>query len=185
MGVMTLWALYAYDLPILTDPAKGLGFKWWLLPHALAGTIAFLIGPLQFSATLRNANWKRHRLLGQIYVTAVTLSALLAIGITVWHQEFGQVQLLVQSLAWLLCTWCAFLSARNRNQAVHRLWAARSYSLTFFFVTIRLALGAFFPTATPEQIVEIAWVLMVAALVIPDLLMSGGALRPWKKQGLA
>ncbi|MFO1247325.1 MAG: hypothetical protein U1E93_03675 [Alphaproteobacteria bacterium] len=56
LGLMTLWALYMYELPIIYDAknvARLMGFGWVLLPHGLAGLIAFLIGPLQFSDSLR------------------------------------------------------------------------------------------------------------------------------------
>ncbi len=46
--------------------------KWILLPHAVGASVAFLIGPFQFSSYLRKKNLKLHRLLGKIYVGAIT-----------------------------------------------------------------------------------------------------------------
>ncbi len=184
MGALTLWALYVYDLPILND-AKNLGrlmgFKAVLLPHGLAGVIAFLIGPLQFSSTLRARNLQLHRRLGQTYVASVTLAALLALVIALRFEDFGITELVFQAVIWLVCTHCAWFAARNGNITVHKLWVARSYSLTFVFVTNRLVLGQFLPGASNWAINDASWAVLLVALVIPDLIMSGGAIRPWKR----
>ena len=36
-------------------------FRWWLLPHGLAGVCAIFLGPLQFSDRLRQRYTKLHR----------------------------------------------------------------------------------------------------------------------------
>jgi hypothetical protein len=35
-------------------------FKWWLLPHGIAGACALLLGPMQFSDRLRQRFTKMH-----------------------------------------------------------------------------------------------------------------------------
>src|ERR1700693_2410598 len=45
-------------------------FKWWLLPHGLAGACALLLVPMQFSDRLRRRFAKVHRVHGRIYVTS-------------------------------------------------------------------------------------------------------------------
>jgi hypothetical protein len=44
----------------------------------------------------------------------------------------------MQSAAWMVCTTAAFLTARNRQIAQHRQWMARSYAVTFTFVSSRV-----------------------------------------------
>ena len=56
-GLATLFVFYVYEAPFL-DPHSPAwqhvaGVKWWLLPHATAGTVALLLAPFQFSARLR------------------------------------------------------------------------------------------------------------------------------------
>src|SRR5512142_348896 len=46
-------------------------FKWWLLPHGIAGACALLLGPMQFSDRLRQRFTKMHRIVGRIYVAGV------------------------------------------------------------------------------------------------------------------
>jgi len=43
-------------------------FRWWLLPHGLAGACAIFLGPLQFSDRLRARYTKLHRVIGRIYI---------------------------------------------------------------------------------------------------------------------
>lgn len=44
----------------------------------------------------------------------------------------------MQAAAWMVCTAAAFMTARNRQIAAHRQWMARSYAVTFTFVSSRV-----------------------------------------------
>jgi hypothetical protein len=44
----------------------------------------------------------------------------------------------MQGAAWIVCTSAAVIAARNRQIAVHRQWMARSYAVTFTFVSTRV-----------------------------------------------
>src|SRR5262252_10649442 len=72
--------MFAYVIPhdesFLVNPKDPIWqhyepFKWWLLPHGLAGACALLLGPLQFSNRLRLRFRELHRVLGRIYVAGV------------------------------------------------------------------------------------------------------------------
>jgi hypothetical protein len=39
-------------------------FKWWLLPHGLAGACAIFLGPMQFSDRLRQRYLRLHKTIG-------------------------------------------------------------------------------------------------------------------------
>ena len=86
-----------------------------------------------------------------------------------------------QAVAWLVCTYAAWFAARGRNISQHKLWMARSYGLSFIFVTSRAVLGTFFVGASNWAINDVTWALLVAALVIPDLIMAGNAINPFKR----
>ena len=184
MGLMTLVALYAYDLPMLkpgnADLARLKTYGWWLPAHALFGVTAFLIGPFQFSATLRARNLKLHRRLGQTYVGAVTLAAAMALVIDFRFEAFAITQVAAQAVVWLICTHAAWFAARNKRIEQHKLWMARSYGLSFIFVTSRAVLG-FMPGASNWAVNDVLWALLLAAIVIPDLIMTAPAIRPWRK----
>jgi hypothetical protein len=58
----------------------------------------------------------------------------------------------VQISLWILCTLAAFITARNRQIAVHRQWMIRSYAITFTFIANRvLNLWPRFFNLTPNQ----------------------------------
>src|SRR6185436_7719573 len=50
-------------------------FKWWLLPHAIAGLPVMLLPPLLFSERLRRRFTKLHRLGGRLYVMGALILA--------------------------------------------------------------------------------------------------------------
>src|SRR5207237_4642179 len=57
IGVMFVYVL-THSERFLIDPADRewmhiQTFKWWLLPHAIAGACAMILGPMQFSDRLR------------------------------------------------------------------------------------------------------------------------------------
>lgn len=123
---------HPYRLVLIHDRAL-------LIPHAIAGTLAFVSGPLQFSSRLRARNLQLHRILGRVYVfsvlTAATFGLFIELGARVHDDFFGVI---VQISLWVICTVIAFLTARNRQIAAHRQWMVRSYSITFTFIANRL-----------------------------------------------
>ena len=120
---------HAYRLQVIAD--RGL-----LIPHTLCGTFALLAGPLQFSSRLRQRHLKLHRVLGRIYFGSVIVGAFT--GIVLAAGRPGLPGTAMQGAAWIVCTTAAVIAARNRQIAVHRQWMARSYAVTFTFVSSRV-----------------------------------------------
>jgi uncharacterized membrane protein len=120
---------HAYRLQVIAD-------RQLLIPHVLAGIIALLAGPVQFSSRLRLRHLKFHRVLGRIYVIAVFIGAFT--GIALANGRPGLPGTSMQAAAWIVCTTAALITARNRQIAVHRQWMARSYAVTFTFVSSRV-----------------------------------------------
>jgi uncharacterized membrane protein len=120
---------HAYRLQVIAD--RGL-----LIPHTLAGIFALLIGPINFSSRIRNRFLKFHRVLGRIYVVSVFVGA--ATGVALASGRPGFPGTCGQAAAWIVCTAAAFITARNRHIVQHRQWMARSYAVTFTFVSSRV-----------------------------------------------
>jgi len=120
---------HAYRLQVIAD-------RQLLIPHTLAGTFALLAGPLQFSTRFRQRHLQLHRLLGRIYVVSVFVGSFTGIALA-WGRP-GLPGTSMQAVAWMVCTTAAFMTARNRQIAVHRQWMARSYAVTFTFVSSRV-----------------------------------------------
>ena len=120
---------HAYRLQVIAD-------RQLLIPHTLAGTFALLVGPLQFSTRFQQRHLTVHRVLGRIYVASVFVGSFTGIALA-WGRP-GLPGTSMQAAAWIVCTTAAFLTARNRQIAVHRQWMARSYAVTFTFVSSRV-----------------------------------------------
>jgi uncharacterized membrane protein len=120
---------HAYRLQVIAD--RGL-----LIPHTLAGIFALLIGPINFSSRIRQRHLTLHRVLGRIYVVSVFVGSFTGIALA-WGRP-GLPGTSMQAAAWMVCTTAALLTARNRQIVQHRQWMARSYAVTFTFISSRV-----------------------------------------------
>jgi uncharacterized membrane protein len=120
---------HAYRLQVIAD-------RHLLIPHTLCGIIALLSGPIQFSSRFRRRHLRFHRVLGRIYVFSVFIGAATGVALATGRPGFPGTSM--QAAAWIVCTTAAFLTARNRQIVQHRQWMARSYAVTFTFVSSRV-----------------------------------------------
>jgi uncharacterized membrane protein len=120
---------HAYRLQVIAD-------RQLLIPHTLSGMIALLAGPVQFSSRFRRRHLKFHRVLGRLYVLSVFIGAFTGIALAAGRPGLPGTSM--QATAWMVCTAAAFVTARNRQIAAHRQWMARSYAVTFTFVSSRV-----------------------------------------------
>jgi uncharacterized membrane protein len=120
---------HAYRLQVIAD-------RHLLIPHTLAGIFALLIGPINFSSRIRQRYLKLHRVLGRIYVVSVFVGSFTGIALAAGRP--GLPGTTMQAAAWMVCTTAAFITARNRQIVQHRQWMARSYAVTFTFVSSRV-----------------------------------------------
>jgi uncharacterized membrane protein len=128
--LITDYSMYhAYRLHVIAD-------RHLLIPHTLCGLIALLAGPVQFSSRFRQRYLKFHRVLGRIYVISVFIGALTGIALAAGRPGLPGTSM--QGAAWIVCTTAAFITARNRQIVQHRQWMARSYAVTFTFVSSRV-----------------------------------------------
>ena len=120
---------HAYRLQVIAD-------RHLLIPHTLAGIFALLIGPINFSSRIRQRYLQLHRVLGRIYVISVFVGAFTGIALAAGRPGLPGTSM--QAAAWIVCTTAAFVTARNRQITQHRQWMARSYAVTFTFVSSRV-----------------------------------------------
>ena len=120
---------HAYRLQVIAD-------RDLLIPHALAGTLALLIGPINFSSRIRQRHLPLHRILGRIYVISVFVGSFTGIALAAGRPGLPGTSM--QAAAWMVCTIAAVITARNRQITQHRQWMARSYAVTFTFVSSRV-----------------------------------------------
>ena len=143
LGLITLFVFITSEVLLVTDypmyhayRLQVIADRQLLIPHTLCGVIALVAGPLQFSSRFRQRHLKFHRLLGRIYVVSVFIGAFTGIALAAGRPGLPGTSM--QAAAWMVCTTAAFITARNRQIVQHRQWMARSYAVTFTFVSSRV-----------------------------------------------
>ena len=144
-------------------------WQWMFYAHIIFGGMALLIGWIQFFPKFRSRYLKSHRIIGMIYLTAISLSGVAGLFLA-FYAEGGWVAKTgfgALALAWLVTSTKALTSIKKGQVNQHRNWMIRSYALTFAAVTLRIylplfqfALGMEFFTAY----VIIAWLCWVPNL---------------------
>ena len=150
-------------------------FKWWLLPHAIFGTIVLVFAPFQFSDRLRQRFTKAHRVMGRLYVLGVFGLAPLGAYIQYYQERMGAPRsftvLAVVDAAMLIgATALAGLFAYKRKIALHRQWATRSYAVALVFIGGRFVLGVTGWEALGVEIVQaVIWSCLALSVLLGDV----------------
>ena len=144
-----------------------------LFAHMIFGPLALFLAPFQFWRRLRNRAPLVHRVLGYIYVAAVTIAG---IGALLLLPRFAgsagaATGFAILSVAWVGTTAWAVLQARAGHTEIHRIWMTRSAALTFAAVTLRLMMlpliGAGMTITETYDIT--AWASWLLPLVVVEL----------------
>jgi uncharacterized membrane protein len=151
-------------------------FKWWLLPHGVAGFCALILAPMQFSDRLRLRFTTLHRVTGAIYVTSALILAPLGVYIQSLDEMQGAspsftVASAVDAALLMITTGIGLTFALKRMFPQHRQWMTRSYAVALAFLQIRLILGLTgldqpFDWAITETVV---WTCVAFSVLIGDL----------------
>jgi uncharacterized membrane protein len=174
IGVMALSVLFTVELPLFRSASPHrqhlLIESSVLIPHVLSAFVALLIGPFQFSTRLRQRNLHLHRIFGKAYVIAIFISVPSAL---ILGNSLPSPLIIAadsQAVLWFICTAAAFITARNRHIAQHRVWMIRSYSVTLVFFTSRVLLPIpAYGNMGPTGIATSLFILQLAALIIPEI----------------
>lgn len=178
-GLMTLFVFYLYETPFLDSQSPVWQHvepvKWLLLFHGVAGAVALLLAPFQFSARLRRRGLRLHRILGRLYVAGAFISAPLAVPVAI---RLGPPSLVmaatIQSCGWLLTTAIALYAVRKGNIRQHQEWMTRSYPFAMVFVVARALLAVPSVRALGEPgFVSVVWSCIALACFVPSLVISG------------
>lgn len=177
-GLLTLFVLHRYEAPFLDSRSPVwqhfAPVKWWLLPHGVAGALALLLAPFQFSERLRRRSLRLHRVLGRLYVAGVAVAAPVAIPIAVIQGPPTLVMAAtIQSVGWLVTTAVALYCVRTGNIQQHREWMTRSYPFAMVFVVARALLAVPAIQAMGEVgLVSVVWSTVAAAYFIPSFVID-------------
>lgn len=153
--------------------------RWWLLVHLSAGTVALLLAPAQYWLGVTRRRVALHRRLGRVYLAAVAVSSIGAVGLALgntisWVYGLG---LLGLNAAWLTTTGVAWLAVVRRRFEQHREWMIRSVVVTFGFVWFRAILGTTIALdigTEAERFVVAAWGCWSVPLVVTEVVLQVG-----------
>ena len=157
-------------------------FRWWLLPHGLAGACAILLGPLQFSDRLRQRFTKFHRVVGRIYIAGALIVAPLGAYIQFFEERMGgprsfSVAALVDAILLMLTTAIAFTFILNGKVQQHRQWMTRSFAVALVFLEVRVVGGITGWDKSPAAIETIVWSCLAFSLLSADIVLQVQELR--------
>jgi len=157
-------------------------FRWWLLPHGVAGACAILLGPFQFSDRLRQKYTKLHRITGRIYITGAFILAPLGAYIQYYQERMGAVRsfsiaAVVDAMLLMLTTGIAFGFILKGKVQQHRQWMTRSYAVAIVFLEVRLIGGLTGWDQNPAYIETIVWSCLAFSLLSADLVLQIQELR--------
>ncbi len=150
-------------------------FKWWLLPHAVFGTIVLGFAPFQFSDRIRKRFTKAHRVMGRLYVLGAFVLAPTGAYIQYFQEGAGAprsftILALVDAAMLMGTTLLAGVFAFRRKINLHRQWAIRSYSVALVFITGRFTMGVTgWETLGVEVVQAIIWSCLALSMVFADV----------------
>jgi uncharacterized membrane protein len=153
-------------------------FRWWLLPHGLAGACALLLGPLQFSERLRRRFKKLHRVLGRCYVAGALIAAPLGFYIQYFEERMGETRSFSMAAAfdailWMITTGIAFAFILKGKVQQHRQWMTRSFAVApLIFLEARVISGI-----TGWDPATVVWSCVAASILLADLVLQWQELR--------
>jgi uncharacterized membrane protein len=187
IGAMLAYVV-AHDESFLVHPKDPVWrhyepFKWWLLPHGIAGGCALLLGPMQFSDRLRRRFRQWHRVIGRIYVAGVFLAAPLGVYIQYFQERMGasrsfSIAAAVDATLWMTTTGLAMAFIRKGKVHEHRQWMTRSFAVALVFLEGRVIGGVTGWDNLDIRVTEtIVWACLAFSIFAADLVLQ------WKQPG--
>ena len=153
-------------------------FKWWLLPHGIAGACALLLGPMQFSDRLRNRFRKLHRVLGRIYVASVFVAAPLGFYIQYFEERMGDprsfsIAAAADAVLWMTTTAIAMAFILRGKVQEHRQWMTRSFAVAIVFLEVRVIGGlSGIENLDIHANETMVWTCLVFSILLADVVLQ-------------
>lgn len=151
--------------------------KWLLAVHGLGGLTALTAGALQMSSRIRNTRTALHRTLGKVYITAVCISAPIAIymGTSTLEPVGIRFEQIFQGGLWAGSALIAWACIRSGQMQLHKAWMMRSYAFTLIFVTSRVP-DAFITHYSDQFLSDMLWSLVVVGAIAPEIILTAQSL---------
>ena len=153
-------------------------FKWWLLPHGIAGACALLLAPMQFFGRLRTRFRQLHRVLGRIYVAGVFVAAPLGFYIQYFEERMGNprsfsIAAAADAVLWMTTTGFGIVFILKGKVQEHRQWMTRSFAVALVFLEVRVIGGVTgWENIDVHSNETIVWACLAFSILSADLLLQ-------------
>jgi len=158
-------------------------FKWWLLPHGVAGACALLLGPMQFSDRLRDRFGQLHRLVGRTFFAGVFVAAPVGSYIQHYEERMGDprsfsIAAAVDAALWMMTTGIALVFILKGKVHQHRQWMTRSFAVALVFLEVRMigGLGGW-DNLDARANETILWACLACSILSADVVLQWQELR--------
>jgi uncharacterized membrane protein len=148
------------------------------LIHIVPGILFMILGPLQFSSTMRARHLRWHRFSGRVFVICGLVIGVSALVMSFWMPAIGGANQAAATALFgtffLFALGKAFWHVRRHEIALHREWMIRAFAVGLAVATIRPIIGLFFATSllsglTPHEFFGIAfWIGFVLQLIAAE-----------------
>lgn len=144
--------------------------------HIAAIVLTLILGPLQFSVSLRAKSTTLHRWLGRMYFLGVLLGGLTGVylALIVLNGLWVRTGFAILAILWLFSAFKSIRSIQHKKIFSHQLWMFRNFSLTLAAVTLRiylpLAIIANIDFAIAYPVV--AWLCWLPNILIAEILFN-------------
>jgi uncharacterized membrane protein len=146
--------------------------------HIVPGLLFMILGPFQFSESIRARHLQWHRWNGRIFMTIGFIIGVSALLMSFTMQSIGGVNQAAATILFgfffLFALSKAFWHIRRRQVTLHRQWMIRAFAIGLAVATIRPIVGIFFATSrfsglTPAQFFGTAfWIGFVLHLIAAE-----------------
>jgi uncharacterized membrane protein len=146
--------------------------------HVVPGLVFMILGPFQFSKSIRARHLQWHRWSGRIFVAVGFIIAISALVMSFTMQSIGGVNQAAATILFgaffLFALSKAVWHISRREIILHRQWMIRAYAIGLAVATIRPIIGIFFATSpltglTPYQFFGTAfWIGFVLHLIAAE-----------------
>ncbi len=146
--------------------------------HIVPGLLFMILGPFQFSESIRARHLQWHRWNGRIFMTIGFIIGVSALLMSFTMQSIGGVNQAAATILFgfffLFALSKAFWHIRRRQVMLHRQWMIRAFAIGLAVATIRPIVGIFFATSrfsglTPVQFFGTAfWIGFVLHLIAAE-----------------
>jgi len=157
-----------------------------LITHLAGGSLAITAGLVQIWLGLTNRVGTLHHVLGRVYAAGVLIGSVggFYLAVRIPGPLAYAAGLFGLCVAWLITTGMALYAIGTRRIEQHREWMLRSYTVTFAFVTYRLAgywlrrwLDMPDSEAADEVDVLMAWACWAVPLLLAEPLLQLRSMR--------